>query len=451
MPKLIATKHIRPPKKEHEIGVNIWGPKLRDWRDVVEDYIRILKNRHKNKLCMFKLQVNILQDIIGCEYYITLGKKIKKEPSKIKDYVDTDVKEEEFDFDDFYKQINQEKLIRKILKEIMDGYLWRLFNYDRGLIYAMGWEGNPGNLRYDPAFIREFQDLGDAIKDPQISHFLLNDLSNFARIGDVITKNKESNIEVREIKSTSSMRGRQRQERLKRQEEKRKNFEELANKREGISNEKEIKLISSDVVRKSNLKILLNALKETNVTGISGRKINRFLSIICMDVEVNSRRQSAKNDFDRLFNQYVKPWQDKGQEWLFIESSLRNKFSPNFTPLSIFPFPESIIADLLCMKKIVFYYFNIYELINFIKSTNWSVKDSILDYDKSYDPRNSPFCHIQFKELTIDVSWYLINQLIFDLLNPKSFISIYDYVYNNHKNPEKHIMINFSNEQECWT
>ncbi len=43
----------------------IWNPNIMSWRDVIEDYLYISRKRVNNKFSMFKLQLNILTDLIN--------------------------------------------------------------------------------------------------------------------------------------------------------------------------------------------------------------------------------------------------------------------------------------------------------------------------------------------------------------------------------------------------
>ena len=55
---------IREKITSVEFGRGIWNPEMSLWRDVIEDYLYISKKRINNKLSMFRLQLNILQEII---------------------------------------------------------------------------------------------------------------------------------------------------------------------------------------------------------------------------------------------------------------------------------------------------------------------------------------------------------------------------------------------------
>jgi hypothetical protein len=63
--KLGQRVSIRKNKEPVEMARGIWNPQMHSWRDVVEDYLYISKKRIENKWCMFKLQLNIFQDIIS--------------------------------------------------------------------------------------------------------------------------------------------------------------------------------------------------------------------------------------------------------------------------------------------------------------------------------------------------------------------------------------------------
>ena len=63
---IFSQRHpIRNNLKPVEMTRYICNPQVSLWRDVIEDYLYISKKRYKNKLSMFKLQLNILEEIIN--------------------------------------------------------------------------------------------------------------------------------------------------------------------------------------------------------------------------------------------------------------------------------------------------------------------------------------------------------------------------------------------------
>ena len=123
---------IRKDLSTPEFAKGIWSPTLRHWRDVVEDYLNISRKRIDNKLCIFKLQLSILFDIIDNCKVIDGYKQKKQEYDKL--FAEGKLSKEEYkgQKSHFKSEIFSTKILNKALKEIMDGIVWRYFKYNQG-------------------------------------------------------------------------------------------------------------------------------------------------------------------------------------------------------------------------------------------------------------------------------------------------------------------------------
>ena len=63
MQKVKNSQKIQKDRKG-AIEVKLWEPSMLNWRDVFADYMWVLRNRVDNKLSMFKVQIEIYQDIV---------------------------------------------------------------------------------------------------------------------------------------------------------------------------------------------------------------------------------------------------------------------------------------------------------------------------------------------------------------------------------------------------
>ena len=84
---------------------SISSPKLRDWRDIIEDYITISRKRKNNQLAMFYLQTNLLTDILYCERSVKNYKELLEKPEKAHNYAKEKIEINESLFDFWKKEI----------------------------------------------------------------------------------------------------------------------------------------------------------------------------------------------------------------------------------------------------------------------------------------------------------------------------------------------------------
>lgn len=401
-----------------------WTPLLRNWRDVVEDLLRISRERKQNKLSMY-LQSQLVLDTLERQAVIKDAKKIIKNPDSMADIVG---EENEVDLTYLESQLEQEKLILKVLREVADGHLWRIFYFNRPLLYFMGRKAQPSYLQLSEGFFRELQTWSGAITDRDISHFILCDITNFAGIGDVIIRYADGQVEVKEIKSSKSQRGLRRRQRLLRQERSRTDLEKLANYESVSIDNQSVRIIDAQVPYKTKLKLVEKALKDSEVNGYGARKLNSFLSLVCIDQQAGARK---KIDLFTYLDTYHDSIFDKNDRVVILDSFLRSGFSPNMTPWSVFPFSEQLIADLLLGKKVISYGFNVDEFFRLLKKDGWEVTSNIYEKKQQQSAKSDCFCRIRHKELYIGIPWSLISQIIFDTLTLDSVLEFFQFIYEN--------------------
>lgn len=450
MPNLKTSLKIERPESEKLIIRGIWGPSRREWRDVIEDYVYLSRKRFDNKLSMVKLQMEIFHDIYESEGYVRAYKDILKHPENIKQY-NADIEQLfEVDKESIERELDQTTLLIKALKEVVDGHVWRIFNFNRPLLFNLGKEPSPGNLEIDGGFLAELQGWGKSILDSNVSHFVLNGITNFARIGDTIERNFDGLIEVKEIKLNESQRSKERQGRLERQQIKMKNFESLANLGEVIIDGNRTAIFDSAIPYRNSLKTVEDGLKESERNGIFARKINTCLTIIGIDQEVSEKNLSK--DYIREFTDVsLKSSFKKNDVPVRLNSMDRIKHTPNLTPLTLYPFSDKMIADLLLGEKLLCYYFSPIEFFRILEKNNWKVTSSF--FDQSFTDSigiDNIYCRIKQGDLNIGIPWSLIFQIIFDTLDLSKAIDLFNLIYKNNISESIRYFIKFKDEEKIW-
>ncbi len=190
---------IRKNNTVQEFMRGIYSPTLADWRPVIEDYLYISEKRTFEKWSNFKLQQNIFTDIVLNIKAIDGYKELQKG-------MELDFKKRNISDIDFKKQKehNQSesaslKIINKVLREIVDGMVWRLFNYNRPILSMLADKQPIEIIRPEKGTINNLFEFADTfLKHNSIA--ILNDITNFLRVGDVTRINSNGDIEIVEVK-----------------------------------------------------------------------------------------------------------------------------------------------------------------------------------------------------------------------------------------------------------
>ena len=426
------------------IEPGIWHPSLYEWRDVIEDYLLVSRKRTNNRLSMFKLQLELMGDIYKTQDTIKAYKEVLQNPSNIRKYnktaTENDISKSNLKY--FKNEIKRDKLLIKSFKEIADGHLWRMFDFNNALMYCLGIEEDSGYLQLDSGGLRELNNWGAQINNESTAHFILNSLTNYARIGDVIIRNHNGIIEVKEIKSSTLSSGKKWKERLLNQKMRRENFKSFANNNIGKLKGEVIHIENLPITQKNHFNILHNALSECELKGVSSHIINDYLGIIIVD---KSKPKKTRREYRNLINNIFKSIKKGNDILLTPDSLIRKKYSPNFTPLTIFPIDEKYIADLMLGKKRIYYFVNISEIFRFFEKNGWKILSYFKDKNEYNNEKEKSFCVIRHKELTVSVPWLIINQVIFDFLDLESVLELYIYTYKQKDIKKERILYNFNN------
>ena len=229
-----------------------------------------------------------------------------------------------------------------------------------------------------------------------------------------------------------------------------KNFELLANVGEGYVDNQKINIIKSDIPLQSSLKLIDHALKECDTCGISKRIINSYISIICIDFKVSSDKRYGYNYFKKYHEFYSKSLNSKDYLVISINSDIRRKYSPTLTPLSVYPFKEKIIADLMLGRKMIQYYVNISEIFSQFERENWKVFSSFIDLSGDYNLKNLFFCKIKRNDFDLTVPWSIFNQIVFDLISFDSVIALFNFIYSQKLRQSGALFVSFKDEESVW-
>ena len=443
---------IRKDLDTGEFARGIWNPTVSAWRDVIEDYLYISRKRINNKLSMFKLQFVILGDLVSNVKIIDSYKsrledlKVDKEKGKIE--------EEEYRNDE--KSIKSEiyamKLINKALREIVDGIVWRYFNFNRALLYVLADKAPIEALRPNEGLITSLYEFSEVFLKPD-DFAVLNDITNFLRVGDVTQIKKDGSIEFIEVKS-SKWGG----SRITRQKQRMAELVEFFNTGLKEYDGGKLKILNSDIKQRNFLKIFLNSIRKARYRGYDSVLLGNNLMLEIADFRKVNGVNGMIEYFKSRHRSIQDKWKQKGDFVVPMYFIDKLDYSKNYTPYSIFPFDVDICADILMGRLMIFSYLNYSEIIRVIEKAGWEIIDSPLfrskeeiEKLKGTEWEDIVFLRVRKSQLIVDIppSWF--GRLQFELLSPKVIIEDLEQTYRQGPTIDyDRSLVNYLDEQRIW-
>lgn len=438
------TTYLRKSDIEN-IGDSIWTPTIKNWRDVIEDYIEISKERKNNKFAMFKLQMALLGDIIllndTLKGYIKLVEVPEERAVKFpdKDITEVNVK--------FWKQeIKTIKIIIQALKDIGDGIAWRVLNYDRSLIYNMCVNSkDPGPVTLNNGLLTELNSFSDFTNDPEVSNFIFHAITNFLLISDLTVCYKNGEINFVEVKSGKNPRGKSWKKRLERQKLRVENIVNIGNKSQGESSNVQVNFKSLANKPKTLLSRINTQLKAVKNKDVVTRVYSSYQGISIVNFANAKDNISVKDKIDRLAKQLTI---NKNDVIIYPNSVKNLVFSPNRAPLSIHPFSSENIANIQLGRYMIFYFFNVSQFIREIEKKGWKVFDLIYKRKNNTDP--SMFS-VKKDMFNLKVSPGLTARAIYEGLAVESVIQIFeDSFRKSSTKSDGYVFYGYEKEKFLW-
>jgi len=234
------------------------------------------------------------------------------------------------------------------IRDIADGIAWRLFNYDRAVLYAIASRPASKHINVEglQSELRELMNVFDTGEGIAV----LNDLTNSLKLGDVTIRRNNGLFEFVEVKTGTKSSGR-----ITRQRQGLRSTVEFLNaggreqdgRREGIV---EV-AVEPDGYFQSLTRLLSSATKNAVVA----ERFVDHLMVECTDFRAASKlsRDEVRERFQRVRTK-VDEWRAGGDLVLPCSGLDRYDYARNYAPFSIFPIPEAArdnkhhVSDRVC-------------------------------------------------------------------------------------------------------
>jgi hypothetical protein len=443
---------IRSRMEQPEFAGGLWNPSRKEWRDIIESLIRMSRKYKDNKLVMFKLQLWILWDLVN-ESTAVIKMKDKIEELE-KNFENKKIEKNQYDFDiqNLRTQIESSRLTISALREIIDGIVWRYFNYNRGLLCMLSDKQPVDLIDSNKGLETSLIKLAE-IFSKEGDKAILNDLSNFLRIADVTNIQEDGTIEFIEVKSSKSgLRG----ARVTRQKEKMQEIVEFFNTGKKELDGKEFIINEVTVKQANHLNEWKDSILRARSSGWDSILIGNYLIVETVDI-TKIKGKSISNYFDSRHKSVKEEWKKK-KDLVFNAWAIEKiSYVKNYAPYTIFPLDDDLCADILMGKIWVRYQINMMEVMRILKKYGWKIVDSI--FLKSDEELSNPDLNlddmnifvIQKEKFAISIPPTWMGRLIFEMITIKVMIEELDMYYKKNDLAFNTKMVsNNLDEQNIW-
>lgn len=411
---------IREKIRSPEFARGLWSPTRVEWRDVIEMLITMSKRYTFNKLAMMKIQIWIAWDVIN-ESEATL--KMKEKIGEL-EQLKTDPNQHDKDCDDDIQHLKTEiessRLTIAALREIIDGIVWRYFNYNRALLYTVANKQPIDIVASDKGLRNSLMEFADILINKG-HNAILNDISNFLRIGDVTNIKPDGSIDFIEVKSSKKKGAR-----FRRQEERMQQTVEFFNTGVKELDKEKFIITESNIKQKNYLPQLKDSILRARKVGYDSILIGNHLIVETTDFSKLDDSEKAKQYFESKHKSVKEKWGKNGDR-IYPRFSIEKLDAPkHFAPYTIFPFNDGIIADILMGKIWILYKLNNSEIIRILERAGWKLVDSFDNIPeeviRNTDIEDLILYKVRKGSLTVSIPPPWFGRLCFELMSPKVMV-----------------------------
>ena len=450
-PKFKATIVAFTEQRRKRLAEIAAGPVVpREQNEVLEDYLHVSMKRRSSPISLFRLQINMIQDLIHLEKGIAKYKKdIEEREAKIKNALD-DKEQIEKEISLIEREILKCKAECRAIRDIADGIVWRLFDYDRATLYEIANRSSGKHINPDgmEAELAEFAAIFDARKGIAV----FNDLTNFLKLGDITIRENDGSFEILEVKK-----GNTKSNRITRQKQRMMQTVTFLNFREREEKTGKFIINTLDVRPETFCKNVSRIIEEAEWEGVGVGKIGEHLVVDCTDF---LRAEELGLDMEKLMalrnpaHKLVDDWYKKGDIVQPFSPADTSEFVRNFAPLSIFPLSEGKRVKLMTNSLLLITYINPSVVLRYFEQMGWRIVKHPHEYmeeAKREDlPRLSAFVSLKKGNLTVEVPGAWFGRIGYEFLKPRSLLSFLEALLSEGSIGATASFPNFEGESMIW-
>lgn len=341
------------------------------------------KKYYNNPYNLLSLQIFIAKTISSFEKVVFEGKRQL--------YLARENKKEE-KINDLEIGITSNRQIVRVLKTIADGLAWRVLDFDRPFIRTMSEPSrNPGSVDLDSDDYKILEETAIAIADTRKSKILLNDITNFLRVGDLIEVGKntiiwESKESSRKLKSAYTIFKKGNKPVLSRQMKRVVDAQIVRDFRKIPLNDDHVIVMDLPYKFDNYLEVVNKVIQEAKANMFSKKELSDCLIVSCTDNEkmINYAIKTGQNVWEKFNDK--NNWNKKHR--IIANSNLDFFYDENgdiirsATPYSIYPFSDEDTMRLISGNLFLKSQLDITKVKKILIKSGWEVYD--VDLDKSH-------------------------------------------------------------------
>lgn len=342
-------------------------------RDILLDYYEISRKRRTDRTALFKLQSHLFEDLLDLEN----GNKLWK--MKVEDIKGTMVSSgtsaNNEELEEAEGQLFGHRLYANVIRLIVDGIVWRAFNYDRAALNVLSRASTKQHLSATGT-AQEIREWAHHYSDSTVAIAVLNSLSNWLALGDVTVIKTDGSAEILEVKS-----GKSTSRRMQRQKHRMSEAVTLLGGGPGEFDGTPIKFTRIEGCPEHGLSELGKLLQEAQKKGWAMARLSNCLFVECVDfVALDVSGPQWQKEFEEKRAGAISYWYKQGDFVVEGESHELLTFSPNCAPLSIFPFSSATCMDLMLGTKAYRSYLNVSAIGREFEYRGWRILKTPQDF-----------------------------------------------------------------------
>jgi hypothetical protein len=416
---------------------------------VLEDYLKVSLERRNVALPLYKVQVHILEDLIYDEAAVrNFERQLVEQRTGLAGCASDDARKEcQRLIEGLEREVALHKVLCGALRDIADGIAWRLLKYDRLVLSELA--KRPGVNRLSHDLRTEALEFEHSFRSPY-TLAVLNDLTNFLKIGDVTVRTEDGQIEFVEVKKGGKKSGR-----ITRQKQAMREVVQFLN--EGEREEQGQRLVASvlDVDPETNFKEFEEVANKAARDGASLTTLGDHLLITCIDIP-NAARLGEQGTHALLESgkATIQQWESQGDVVIPCTSSDKYLNVRHYAPFSIYPLPTMMRVRLMTGSLVFINYLNITAVLRCLERTGWQVERSLDEYVKEQQRTSASepaaVATVRKGGLSCEVSWQWIGRVGHEFLKPDTIVAMLEAILQRGPHEAQFVSVSMSGEEHMW-
>lgn len=409
-----------------------------DFLLLLEDHLAMSIRRTDRPFPMFKLQGNMLGDLIDAEKAVAAYKAQVAELEAAK------AAEDEVDI--ARREWRMHQHVRTAIRDVGDGMAWRLLSFDRFALAQLALRPRKQHINLE-GLGAELYELGEAF-NAYGRVAILNDLTHYLKKGDITARVDDTNFEFIEVKSSNTKSSkiiRQRADLLE--------TVQFLNERGKTVEGEALKALSVAVKPRSYMHVVDRALSRAEQTGFASERIGDHLAIFVLDWDAGARHGIDISAALKPHGQIVDGWAGKGDLVLDLTNVDRYAHVQNVAPFSIYPLPHRHRVKLATAAFWVISTLNISAVLRYLSKRGWETIKEPRELVESIDCEKSvevPVALLRKRPLTIGLPMTLVGRLANEFLALPTLADVLDAVVAAGRHAADGLFINLADEATLW-